>query len=102
MTANADTAHPVDCILIGWTVQPASISMLVGDVVQLIAVAPPPCGGASQLPKVRWTSSNRAVASVDSLRGTVRGLAVGQATIIVSDVNDPNVKGAAAVQVNAR
>jgi len=82
-------------------VTPASLLLLVGDSTVVTAKA----ALCSTLPvpfAVTWSSSNQAVASVDSLSGRVRALAPGQGTIIATIVGDSLVKGAAAVQVNAR
>jgi uncharacterized protein YjdB len=81
-------------------VSPAKLVLAVGDTAR-VSASP----GCAVLPvpfSVTWRSSNTAVASVDSLSGLVRGLGTGQATVIASVVRDTVVKGAAAVQVNAR
>ena len=76
--------------------------MFVGDSAQLsVKAKQPPCGTGAP-PPVVWQSSNTAVATVDSIGGKVRAIAVGQATIVSLLVADPNQKGAAAITVNSR
>ena len=89
------------CDLLGVTVSPASITMVIGDSTVLRATLPT-CGGLPVGSTVFWRSSNTGVASVDSLAGTVRAIAAGQATVIAVVGSDTLVKGAAAVTVNAK
>jgi uncharacterized protein YjdB len=96
---NPQIAGAGPCNLIGVRVSPSSITMLVGDSASL-AATPGSCAPASF--SVKWQSSNSAVVSVDSARGVVHALAVGQASVTAKEVADPAVSGSAAVQVNAR
>ena len=91
----------VDCVGLGVRVSPASVAMVIGDSAQLSAAAPT-CGALPVPFAVSWTSSNAAVATVDSAGGKVRAVAAGQATIIASVIGDAPVKGAAVIQVNPR
>lgn len=102
VTANADTTTtsvPYGC-LTSITVSPPTVSVLVGDVYTL-AVNGSGCGKQSA-PTFRWSSSNSALASVDSISGSVHALVVGDVTIIAAATDDPNVKGAALVRVVPR
>jgi hypothetical protein len=80
-------------------VSPYLITMVVGDTA-VVTMSVPTCTGLGSA--VIWTSSNRAVASVDSAKGVVHGLAVGLATVTAKLVSDPSVSGSAVVRVNAR
>lgn len=91
----------VSCDLLGVVVSPASVTLFVGDSTQLTA-KPPTCGAPPGSGAVRWRSSNSAMATVDSVAGIVHAVSPGQLTIIASLVADTLVRGAAAVQVNAR
>lgn len=100
-TAKVTGAIGVDCTLPQIVVSPATVALVVGDSTQLSAKTPqPPCGPTAA--SVFWQSSNSAVATVDSVSGKVRAVAVGQATILVLLTSDTNVKGAAAITVNSR
>jgi len=85
--------------LTGVRVSPATITMVVGDSASLTA-SPGNCVTASF--SVKWQSSNSAIVSVDSAKGVVHALAVGQASVTAKETADPTVSGSAAVQVNAR
>lgn len=102
-SATAIAGLGVGCAPSTVRVSPASFSMVVGDSAHVTATPPSGCGVALPVPfSVFWRSSNTAVVSVDSLGGTVRALAAGQATVIALVVNDTLVKGAAVVNVTAR
>lgn len=80
------------------TVSPPTIKMFIGDT----AVVTMHMGCADQSSSLTWRSSNMAVALVDSVRGVIRALAVGSATVTATLVSNPAVSGSAVVQVNSR
>ena len=73
----------------------ASVTMAVSNTVKLSATITP---STATNPTINWTSSNTAVASVDS-SGTVKGLSVGTATITAESADGSNVKATATITV---
>ena len=96
-------AAPIDSVAVGCvgevTVSPPTIKMFIGDTaVVTVRFATCEAKGSS----VTWSSSNMAVASVDSATGVVRALAAGQVSVVAKLVSDPTESGSAVVQVNSR
>ena len=79
----------------GVTVGPATSSGAVGSTVQLTATSAP--AGATGK-KVTWSSSDKAVATVD-VRGLVKRLKVGTATITATSQDDATKTGTSAITV---
>ncbi len=80
----------------GVTVDPAEVTIGVGDAdVQFTAVVAA-VGGASE--EVTWASSDPDVASVDAA-GLVSAVATGTATVTATSVFDPTISGSATVNV---
>ena len=79
----------------GVTVGPATSTGAVGSTVQLTATIAP--AGATGK-KVTWSSSNSAVATVD-VRGLVKRLKVGTATITATSQDDATKTGTSAITV---
>jgi uncharacterized protein YjdB len=81
----ADGCGPTNCTSeLNFTIVPTAASIAVGQsvVTSMILTS---CGGREHLADTfRWHSSAPAIASVDSLTGRVTGVAVGQATIMIS------------------
>jgi hypothetical protein len=97
------TAAPIAAVEVGClgepSVSPPVIRMSVGDTA-VVSIHVPTCTGLGS--SVTWTSSDKAVASVDSAKGVVRALAVGLASVTAKLVSDPTVSASAVVQVSAR
>lgn len=91
------TVQPIpDASVVGVTVAPSTAVLLRGDRINLTAnVSAGP--GQSNL-RVRWTSANPAVASVDS-NGVVSALAGGVSTITATSLADSRFSGSCAVVV---
>ncbi len=81
-----------ECVCRGVTVSPSSAVLIAGDRLTLSSSLTNQGG-------VRWSSSNPAVASVDSMSGVVLAKSQGTATIIATSAVDPAVKGGALITV---
>ncbi len=81
------------------SVQPSTATLSVGDTVRLTAALPPACAGTLPTPVWRWSSSDAAVARVDSLTGLVTAVGQGNAAISAAPTFDPTIGGTATVRV---
>ena len=87
----------------GWiTLAPASPVVGVGESGSPLAATSHDVAGATVQEAVRWSSSNTAVAVVDSTTGVVTGLAEGTATITATSSVQPRRKGTAVLVIEAR
>ena len=91
----AEAQKYVRVAVTGVTVGPATSTGAVGSTVQLTATIAP--AGATGK-KVTWSSSNSAVATVD-VRGLVKRLKVGTATITATSQDDATKTGTSAITV---
>ena len=91
----AEAQKYVRVAVTGVTVGPATSSGAVGSTVQLTATIAP--AGATGK-KVTWSSSDSAVATVD-VRGLVKRLKVGTATITATSQDDATKTGTSAITV---
>ena len=92
----AEAQKYVRVAVTGVTVGPATSTGAVGSTVQLTATIAP--AGATGK-KVTWSSSNSAVATVD-VRGLVKLLKVGTATITATSQDDATKTGTSAITVS--
>ena len=76
------------------TMTPSTVTLGVGDTVRVSAVA-----GCASVGSFTFASTNAGVASVNATTGTVRALAVGDATILATNSVNPLVQGSATVSV---
>lgn len=74
------------------------MAMNVGDRIPLVATVTAGPGQSNR--RVRWTTTNAAVATVDT-NGVVAAIAAGTATISATALADPTIKGEALVTVGA-
>jgi uncharacterized protein YjdB len=77
-------------------VNPPSSTLHTGDTLRLRASGSNGCQAITQW---RWRSSDTLVALVDSTQGLVFARKEGTASIVASAVEDPNIRGAAAIVV---
>lgn len=94
-------APPSNCVNTapGASVQPSSATLSVGDTLRLAAALPPGCTGTLPTPVWRWSSSNAAVARVDSLTGLVTAVGPGTTAISAAPTFDPTIRGTSTVRV---
>ena len=94
-----DPDPPVDCILLGPRVSPASARVHPGDTVRATVAFQWCSGGVVVQSDVRWTSNDTTIAAVDSVAGLVRARKQGLATITATLVVDRTLRGAMAFEV---
>jgi uncharacterized protein YjdB len=92
------TTTPVSCTLRGVTVSPATRVVKVGDTLR-VAASFNDCPGPQRIHEFRWSSSNPAIATVDSLGGLTTARGEGVATISAALAEDRSQKGAMLLQV---
>jgi len=95
--AQLPVTSPVTCVSIGPVVRPALATLHPGDTLRL-QIDSMVCG-FSGVAHFRWLSSDTAVGTVDSASGLIHARSKGVAAIIAAMLEEPTVKGAAALQV---
>jgi uncharacterized protein YjdB len=82
--------------IVGISVSPASATISVGDTVRFRAVVTGIQNGDTT---AAWASANPTIASVDSVKGLVRGIAPGNVTVTVTARYSANFKASVQVTV---
>lgn len=95
VTVGGKDSVPRVCSL-AFGVSPANATLHIGDTLRFSVSYDPVCMPGAVW---RWTSNDTSIALVDSTGGLVRGRAKGTATVVATNQNDRNVKGAATVNV---
>ncbi|MEO7086327.1 MAG: Ig-like domain-containing protein [Gemmatimonadaceae bacterium] len=96
VAATDATTQTQSCILLGVRVSPSAATLHAGDTLRAHAV---PGACSTGVVSFLWSTSDSAVAAVESSSGLIHGISKGLTTVIARDAHDTTDKGAMVVQV---